>query len=174
LPLKKETEKATRYSVTSAAPGFGMVRRLTTLTGYARRYFILRNNGSLCYSFGQGEEVRDQIHLNNAAFSSSPNDRYIHVDSGTATFHLRALTRSDYEEWMAALRYVALWKHPICILNPLKEVYFYASSRGYSRCRYPTFSQLCSYRQFFYRSCYQDERYSRRHVKGMQHMASRV
>jgi hypothetical protein len=74
-------------------------------TGYARRYFVLHTNGTLSYSIRQGEVIRDEISLSNAAFSSSPANRSIHVDSGTATFHMRALTESDYNQWMAALRY---------------------------------------------------------------------
>ena len=76
------------------------------VSGYARRYFILRNNGTLSYSLNRGQEYRDQILLNNAAFSSSPTNRSIHVDSGTATFHLRALNETDYQNWMCSLRYL--------------------------------------------------------------------
>lgn len=100
LAIEKETKEIARCSDVSCH----FDRSLTLASGYARRYFILRNNGTLSYSVDRGQESRDQILLNNAAFSSSPSNRSIHVDSGTATFHLRALTEADYQRWMAALR----------------------------------------------------------------------
>lgn len=102
MVIEEEAKETARCSATSHLIRSSDCR----VPGYARRYFILRNNGTLSYSVDRGEESRDQISLNNAAFSSSPTNRSIHVDSGTATFHLRAMSESDYHAWMSSLRYV--------------------------------------------------------------------
>lgn len=74
-------------------------------TGYARRYFVLRPSGLLSYSFEPGSDIRDQIYLPNAAISSTSRRRDIHVDSGRVTFHVKCLNESEFDKWMAALRY---------------------------------------------------------------------
>lgn len=74
--------------------------------GYARRYFYLRANGTLSYSLQPGQTIRDQLPLHNAALSSSPSNRYIHVDTERGTFHMRGMTQAAYESWMTALRLV--------------------------------------------------------------------
>jgi Pleckstrin homology domain len=75
--------------------------------GYARRYFYLRASGTLSYSLQPGQPNRDQILLHNAALSSSPSNRYIHVDTERSTFHMRGMTQIAYENWMTALRSVS-------------------------------------------------------------------
>lgn len=95
---------ATQINPDILKEGWLLKKKRKKLQGYARRYFVLHGNGILAYSIRQGDHVRDEMPLSNAAFSSSPANRSIHVDSGTATFHLRALTQSDYEQWMSALR----------------------------------------------------------------------
>jgi len=75
--------------------------------GYARRYFYLQANGTLSYSLQPGQPIRDQILLHNAALSSSPSNRYIHVDTERSTFHMRGMTQAAYENWMTALRSVS-------------------------------------------------------------------
>lgn len=74
--------------------------------GYAKRYFVLSSLGLLSYSAHPGGPVRDQISLRLASISSSADEgsRSIHIDSGTATFHLKALSPNDYAQWMTALR----------------------------------------------------------------------
>ena len=67
---------------------------------------MLSSSGVLSYSFEPGAPVRDQIHLKLASISSSASERTraIHIDSGEATFHLRALSVAEYTIWMSALR----------------------------------------------------------------------
>ena len=79
--------------------------------GYAKRYFYLRANGTLSYSLQPGQPIRDQILLHNAALSSSPSNRYIHVDTERSTFHMRGMTQLGYENWMTALRLVSFIQH---------------------------------------------------------------
>ncbi|CCA69158.1 related to OSH3-Member of oxysterol-binding protein family [Serendipita indica DSM 11827] len=97
--------------------GWLLKKKRKKLQGYARRYFTLTSNGILSYSLRQGDEIRDQLHLINAVFSSSPSQRSIHVDSGISTFHLRALTETDYEKWMSALRQFITMPRPMSAMD---------------------------------------------------------
>ncbi|CAE7123812.1 unnamed protein product [Rhizoctonia solani] len=73
-------------------------------TGYARRYFVLTNSGTLSYSFDPKSPTRDSILLRQASLSSSERRRDIHIDSGTSTFHVRALTQDDFDLWIGSCR----------------------------------------------------------------------
>lgn len=77
---------------------------LESLLGFARRYFTLYQSGVLAYSFEPGQPVRDQILLTNAAISTAPGRKDIHLDSETATFHIKCLSNEDFEGWMAVFR----------------------------------------------------------------------
>jgi hypothetical protein len=72
--------------------------------GFARRYFVLYQTGLLQYSFGPEQPVRDQISLQHAAVSTAPGRKDIHIDSNTATFHIKCLSTEDFNVWMTALR----------------------------------------------------------------------
>jgi hypothetical protein len=74
------------------------------LLGFARRYFVLHHTGILEYAFEPGQPVRDQVSLYHAAVSTSAGRKDIHVDSNTATFHIKCLSTQDFEMWMAAFR----------------------------------------------------------------------
>lgn len=77
---------------------------LTRETGFARRYFTLYQSGLLSYSFEPGQSIRDQIYLHQAAISTSPGRKDIHIDSNTATFHIKCLSTKDFDEWLSAFR----------------------------------------------------------------------
>ena len=72
--------------------------------GFARRYFVLRKSGILSYSYQHGGTTRDQIAMADASLSSSATRKDIHIDSGSATFHIKALKQEDFDIWMTALR----------------------------------------------------------------------
>ena len=72
--------------------------------GFARRYFTLHASGLLSYSFEPGQPPRDQVLLNQAAISTAPGRKDIHIDSNTATFHIKCLSTEDFEMWMGAFR----------------------------------------------------------------------
>lgn len=74
------------------------------MQGYARRYFLLTNSGVLSYSFDPKSPMRDSILLRHASLSSSERRRDIHIDSGTSTFHVRALTQDDFDIWIGSCR----------------------------------------------------------------------
>ncbi|TFK30640.1 oxysterol binding protein [Coprinopsis marcescibilis] len=84
--------------------GWLLKKRRKKMQGFARRYFTLHNSGLLSYSFGPGQPTRDQISLYQAAISTAPGRKDIHVDSNTATFHIKCLSAQDFEMWMTELR----------------------------------------------------------------------
>ncbi|KAG8754479.1 hypothetical protein FRC14_005023 [Serendipita sp. 396] len=114
--------------------GWLLKKKRKKLQGYARRYFVLRNNGTFSYSLHPGDEkIRDQILLINAAFSSSPANRSIHVDSGQATFHLRTFTQEDYDKWMESLRQFITMPRPMSAADgTLRHSIHYARTVNFS------------------------------------------
>ncbi|KAG8999859.1 hypothetical protein FRB94_005884 [Tulasnella sp. JGI-2019a] len=97
---------ATIGNATPACEGWLLKKRRKKMQGYAKRYFTLSSLGLLSYATHPGGPIRDQITLRLASISSlaDQNARSIHIDSGTATFHLKALGPNDYALWMAAFR----------------------------------------------------------------------
>ncbi|TFK40958.1 Oxysterol-binding protein-domain-containing protein [Crucibulum laeve] len=96
-------------TTTSADPaivcqGWVLKKRRKKMQGFARRYFTLYNSGLLAYSFEPGAPVRDQIFLHHAAISTAQGRKDIHVDSSTATFHIKCLSTADFNTWMTAFR----------------------------------------------------------------------
>jgi oxysterol-binding protein-related protein 3/6/7 len=77
---------------------------LARYTGFARRYFTLHQSGLLSYSLHRGEPPRDQICLTQAAIATAPGRKDIHIDSSTATFHIKCLSGEDFDKWMLAFR----------------------------------------------------------------------
>ncbi|KAF8326035.1 uncharacterized protein EI90DRAFT_3071251 [Cantharellus anzutake] len=74
------------------------------MPGYARKYFTLKSDGDLSYAAQPNGIVRDHLVLRLATISSSERSNELHIDSGTSTFHLRCLERSDYDMWLSAFR----------------------------------------------------------------------
>ena len=100
MGTQEEKEKNARYvpcSLTSLpVNGRG--------AGFARRYFVLDQSGSLSYSIDPKRPIRDQIFLPHAALSTAVGRKDIHVDSSNATFHIKCLTADDYNTWLTAIR----------------------------------------------------------------------
>lgn len=74
------------------------------MQGFARRYFILYQDGRLSYSFDPGKPIRDELSVSQAAMTFVASSKDIHVDTATATFHIKCLNAEDYETWKKALR----------------------------------------------------------------------
>lgn len=91
---------------------------LISMTGYARRYFVLKHDGVLIYSTQPGSSPRDSIPLRLATVTSSERAHQITVDSGTKTFHIRCFSPADFEKWMSALKYVQMWCRWRFIIEP--------------------------------------------------------
>lgn len=74
------------------------------MQGFARRYFVLHQSGTLSYSISPKHPVRDQILISQAALSTAVGRKDIHIDSSNATFHIKCLTTDDFNTWMSAFR----------------------------------------------------------------------
>ncbi|KIP12631.1 hypothetical protein PHLGIDRAFT_98104 [Phlebiopsis gigantea 11061_1 CR5-6] len=84
--------------------GWVLKKRRKKMQGFARRYFVLDQSGVLSYSVHPGEAPRDQILLPQAAITTVTGRKDIHVDSNTATFHIKCLSGEDFTRWIAAFR----------------------------------------------------------------------
>ncbi|KAF8912866.1 oxysterol binding protein [Gymnopilus junonius] len=84
--------------------GWVLKKRRKKMQGFARRYFTLHDSGLLSYAFEPGQPVRDQIILHDAAISTALGRKDVHIDSSTATFHIRCLSTDDFNSWMSAFR----------------------------------------------------------------------
>ncbi|KAI0824172.1 Oxysterol-binding protein-domain-containing protein [Trametes gibbosa] len=92
--------------------GWVLKKRRKRMQGFARRYFTLYNSGMLSYSLQPGQPPRDQVLLTQAAVSTAPGRKDIHVDSHNATFHIKCLSEDDFDKWMAAFRKVVAQEMP--------------------------------------------------------------
>ncbi|KAI0735357.1 Oxysterol-binding protein-domain-containing protein [Earliella scabrosa] len=92
--------------------GWVLKKRRKRMQGFARRYFTLHASGLLSYSFEPGQPPRDQVLLSQAAISTAPGRKDIHIDSNTATFHIKCLSTEDFEMWMGAFRKILAQEIP--------------------------------------------------------------
>ncbi|OAX32717.1 hypothetical protein K503DRAFT_776361 [Rhizopogon vinicolor AM-OR11-026] len=76
---------------------------LKKMQGFARRYFVLDQFGSLSPSVDPKRPIRDQIFLPHAALSTAVGRKDINVDSSNATFHIKCLTTNDFNAWLTAM-----------------------------------------------------------------------
>jgi oxysterol-binding protein-related protein 3/6/7 len=65
---------------------------------------VLYRDGRLSYSFEPGKPTRDELSVSQAAISSSTRSKDIHIDTATATFHIKCFSTEDFHAWTAALR----------------------------------------------------------------------
>lgn len=72
--------------------------------GWAKRWFQLSPSGVLSYSLSPNSVTRGSIQIMLATISSNPDQRLIHIDSGTMLYHLKTLSSEDHERWTAAFR----------------------------------------------------------------------
>ncbi|KIY45365.1 hypothetical protein FISHEDRAFT_66949 [Fistulina hepatica ATCC 64428] len=84
--------------------GWVLKKRRKKMQGFARRYFTLYSSGILSYAFEPGQPTRDSVLLQQAAISTSPFRKDIHIDANTALFHIKCLSADDFNQWMAAFR----------------------------------------------------------------------
>ncbi|KAI8995464.1 Oxysterol-binding protein-domain-containing protein [Trametes punicea] len=92
--------------------GWVLKKRRKRMQGFARRYFTLYSSGLLSYSFEPGQPPRDQVLLTQAAISTAPGRKDIHVDSQHATFHIKCLSEQDFDRWMSAFRSILAQELP--------------------------------------------------------------
>ncbi|KAG2155379.1 Oxysterol-binding protein-domain-containing protein [Suillus clintonianus] len=94
--------------VTVVCEGWVLKKRRKKMQGFARRYFVLDQSGSLSYSIDPKRPIRDKIFLPHAALSTAVGRKDIHVDSSNATFHIKCLTADDFNTWLTAIRQFVL------------------------------------------------------------------
>ncbi|KAI9260365.1 Oxysterol-binding protein-domain-containing protein [Helicostylum pulchrum] len=84
--------------------GWLLKKRRKKMQGWAKRWFELTPDGVLSYSFRKDSVKRGSIQTLFATVSVSPKQRIIHLDSGTTTFHLRALSTEQFDQWLEGIR----------------------------------------------------------------------
>ncbi|KAL0144932.1 Oxysterol-binding protein-domain-containing protein [Mucor lusitanicus] len=84
--------------------GWLLKKRRKKLQGWAKRWFELSKAGVLSYSATPTSLTRGSIQILLATISLNPQQRIIHIDSGSTLFHLRCQTNDEYKEWTRALK----------------------------------------------------------------------
>ncbi|CAG8694440.1 15641_t:CDS:2, partial [Gigaspora rosea] len=70
---------------------------------WAKRWVEI-DNGVLSYYQHPHSPCRGKIHIVLSTVASNQSYRTIHLDSGTATYHLKALSNDDFDAWMTVIR----------------------------------------------------------------------
>ncbi|KAI7905217.1 Oxysterol-binding protein-domain-containing protein [Cokeromyces recurvatus] len=116
--FSKNTPKIVTFSVALVDPnmegalehpkaeisGWLLKKRRKKLQGWAKRWFELSKSGVLSYSASPTSLTRGSVQILLSTISLSPQQRTIHIDSGSSLFHLRCQTNEDYEKWTTALK----------------------------------------------------------------------
>lgn len=84
--------------------GWLLKKRRKKLQGWAKRWFELSKAGVLSYSATPTSLTRGSIQILLATISLNPQQRIIHIDSGSTLFHLRCQTNDEFKEWTRALK----------------------------------------------------------------------
>ncbi|KAI7853615.1 Oxysterol-binding protein-domain-containing protein [Circinella umbellata] len=84
--------------------GWLLKKKRKKMQGWAKRWFQLSPSGVLSYSTSPNSVTRGSIQIMLATISSNPDQRLIHIDSGTMLYHLKTLTTDDHDKWTAAFR----------------------------------------------------------------------
>ncbi|KAF1801489.1 Oxysterol-binding protein-domain-containing protein [Mucor lusitanicus] len=118
--FSRNTSKSLTFTVTSDEPtvdegldldndmcGWLLKKRRKRMQGklcWAKRWFELSSTGVLSYSVRNGDIKRGSLQIMLATISIAPKQRTIHIDSGTTTFHLKALSADDFDQWLSCIR----------------------------------------------------------------------
>ncbi|CDH57471.1 oxysterol-binding protein [Lichtheimia corymbifera JMRC:FSU:9682] len=84
--------------------GWLLKKKRKKMQGWAKRWFQLSPSGVLSYSISPTSVTRGSIQIMLATISSNPDQRLIHIDSGTMLYHLKTLTIEDHDRWTDAFR----------------------------------------------------------------------
>ncbi|KAI8141248.1 Oxysterol-binding protein-domain-containing protein [Fennellomyces sp. T-0311] len=84
--------------------GWLLKKKRKKMQGWAKRWFQLSPSGVLSYSTSPNGVTRGSIQIMLATISSNPDQRLIHIDSGTMLYHLKTLTTDDHDKWTSAFR----------------------------------------------------------------------
>ncbi|KAJ3371761.1 hypothetical protein GGF31_002740 [Allomyces arbusculus] len=83
--------------------GWLLKKKRKRMQGWAKRYFVC-DRGHLAYFKFPAGFCRGSIPIALSAISVDLDHRIINIDSGTSLWHLRALTRDDYDKWLAVIK----------------------------------------------------------------------
>ncbi|KAI9320644.1 Oxysterol-binding protein-domain-containing protein [Dichotomocladium elegans] len=84
--------------------GWLLKKKRKKMQGWAKRWFQLSPSGVLSYSTSPSNVTRGSIQIMLATISTNPDQRMIHIDSGTMLYHLKALTADDFDRWTEGFR----------------------------------------------------------------------
>ncbi|WFD29680.1 Oxysterol-binding protein 3 [Malassezia sp. CBS 17886] len=84
--------------------GWVLKKKKKKMQGYAKRWLVLREDGTLSYSLDPEKPPRDVIDVPHASVSSDKRHFTVHVDSGSSIFHLKMLSIEEFETWRNMLR----------------------------------------------------------------------
>ncbi|ORX62833.1 hypothetical protein DM01DRAFT_1297653 [Hesseltinella vesiculosa] len=79
-------------------------KRRKRMQGWAKRWFQLLPDGTLSYSVDPYCIKRGSIQVALTTMTIYPKQRTIHMDTGTNVYHLKALTKEQFNKWVNALR----------------------------------------------------------------------
>ncbi|CAG8706985.1 15842_t:CDS:2 [Dentiscutata erythropus] len=83
--------------------GWLLKKKRKKMQGWAKRWVEI-DNGVLSYYQHPHSPCRGKIHIVLSTVASNQSYRSIHLDSGTATYHLKALTNDEFDAWMTVIR----------------------------------------------------------------------
>ena len=91
--------------------GWMLKKKRRRMQGWSRRWFALEARGTLIYQWERDGPCKGAMALADCSLTKVPQRWLITLDSGMDTFHLKALSQSDYDAWtekISAVRNVAL------------------------------------------------------------------
>ncbi|CAG8526858.1 2634_t:CDS:2 [Dentiscutata heterogama] len=83
--------------------GWLLKKKKKKMQGWAKRWVQI-DNGILSYYQHPNSLCRGTIHIALSTISSNQSYRAIHMDSGTVTYHFKAFTDDEFDEWMTVIR----------------------------------------------------------------------
>ncbi|CAO3687459.1 unnamed protein product [Rhizopus stolonifer] len=113
--FSRNTPKVLTYTVALGNPedvkehrdevsGWLLKKKRKRMQGWAKRWFTLSPTGVLSYSTSPGSVIRGSIQIIVSTISYNPKLRQFHIDSGTMIYHLKTLTKDDFDSWSEALK----------------------------------------------------------------------
>jgi hypothetical protein len=83
--------------------GWILKKKRKMMQGWAKRWITI-DQGVLSYGKYPHSHCRGSVRIALATISVVPQHRLIHIDSGTSTYHMRAITDEDFNACMSAIR----------------------------------------------------------------------
>ena len=82
-----------------AISGWLMKRKRRRLPGWAKRWFVLYLNSTLCYYDTPESSCKGQVLLIDCTITKVPSHRLIIIDAGSGIVHIKAASDSEYSRW---------------------------------------------------------------------------